>query len=535
MQSNAPSRPQLLHWFQAFTSVPPVLTLDSLRKVTYLLHTYPDIPQENPDNLSVFLSVLGKKFGEWVKIPSILPDLHNILTRLLVLKKDKTCKRLLKREYIDQMEQIVHHRISNEHKRREYESQKQKNSSYFVTNCLSRYREDKKRLAQLEFDSPNMEINKESVNEDEEIRKKVQLAMLESPFQARDFIDSIEFDLPEVNQPCHYRVEPVLEMLPTMEVPISQRLERVIPLADPRIVRRITGNGLREVLEVEEIRRELPRLSVVLDLEMTFLEVFTQGNIQTLSVLIPPNALVLKGHHGEDLFLIPRPGFHRFIQQISRFVTLTVHTSSLSGYTSELMKALDPEDRYFKGGIQTTPGDCMDTDIDRLIVISARPGLWDDGHLLQSLPFSVSKTGRETDDFRVSAITGVIYGPGEPLKWASEKEDGELNDLADALEAIYTKFLLSGAVHTFAYEISAYRRELMSDMTLSFALYAQSIGETDYTVQRLSLYRFAAKHMGVREDEGGWEIAEYGNKDTKRLPGTWLLDSFFRLKKLEIA
>ena len=536
MHSNAPtpSRSQLLQWFQSFTSSPPTLTSDSLRKVIYLLHTNPDIPQANPSNLAVFLQSLGRKFGEWVKCTAALTDLHDVLVKLLELKPDKACKKLLKREYVDQMEQITHHRLKNEAKRREHERKKQQNSQTFVSHCLERHRQEKKRLAQLAFESQVPTPEPSYADEDEEIRKRVKAAMFESPFQPLDFVDSISLDLPEMQQTCEYKVVAVPEMLPTVAVRLPELLERPAVLSDPRLIRRIKANGLREVLEVEEVRKELPRFSLILDVELTIAEPLDQARIQALSVLIPSHSSVLKGP-GEDLFLVPRPGLREFLQRISKFATLTLHTSSLSSYTAGLIKALDPEDRLIQGGISTSPEDCMGpADLDRLLVLSARPSLWDDGHLLQSLPYALSKYGRETE-FRVSALSEVLYGQSEPLPWASDRDDSELTDIAEALEAVYTRFLLSGAIHTFAHSMRLYRSELLSDFKVSFSVYERSIGEPDYTPAKLSLYRFAARHLGATEEAGQWEVAEYTNPEKKLLAGVWLISCFFRLKKGQLG
>lgn len=536
MHSNAPTptRSQLLQWFQSFTSSPPVLTSDSLRKVIYLLHTHPDIPQANPSNLAVFLQSLGRKFGEWVKCTAALTDLHDVLVKLLELKPDKACKKLLKREYVDQMEQITHHRLKNEAKRREHERKKQQNSQIFVSHCLERHRQEKKRLAELAFEAQTPTPAPTYEDEEEEIKKRVKAAMFESPFQPLDFVDSISLDLPEMQQTSEYKVVNVPEMLPTVAVRLPELLERPVPLSDPRLIRRIKANGLREVLEVEEVRKELPRLSLIVDVELTIAEPLDQARIQALSVLIPAHSTVLKGP-GEDLFLVPRPGLREFLQRVSKFATLTLHTSSLSGYTAGLIKAFDPEDCLIQGGILTSPEECMGpADLDRLLVLSARPSLWDDGHLLQSLPYSLSKSGREPD-FRVSALSEVLFGQSEPLNWANGKDESELTDVAEGLETVYTRFLLSGAIHTFAHMMRLYRSEILSDMKVSFAVYERSLGDMDYTSARLSLYRFVAKHLGAKEETGEWEVAEYTNEEKKLLAGSWLVSCFFRLKKGKVV
>jgi hypothetical protein len=173
-------------------------------------------------------------------------------------------------------------------------------------------------------------------------------------------------------------------------------------------------------------------------------------------------------------------------------------------------------------------------DLDRLLVLSARPSLWDDGHLLQSLPYALSKSGREPD-FRVSALSEVLFGQSEPLNWANGKDESELTDVAEGLETVYTRFLLSGAIHTFAHMMRLYRSEILSDMKVSFAVYERSLGDMDYTSARLSLYRFVARHLGAKEEAGEWEVAEYTNEEKKLLAGSWLVSCFFRLKKGKVV
>lgn len=119
---------------------------------------------------------------------------------------------------------------------------------------------------------------------------------------------------------------------------------------DPRLPVMLSNLGIDYLLNNPQILGNQEKFHIILDINNTLLQVNSENTVKLLRKPVEADLLKIIIRN-DPCVLAQRQGLNEFLELLIQFSELYVYTNSNPEYTSEIIKIIDPNQKYFKNRV----------------------------------------------------------------------------------------------------------------------------------------------------------------------------------------
>jgi len=286
------------------------------------------------------------------------------------------------------------------------------------------------------------------------------------------------------------------------------------------------------------------KFNLVLDLDNTLIQAVESSKDQEITRPGLNKTSITIENQRYVIYL--RYGLYEFLEKVNEFCNIYVYTNGIKVYAYNILQAIDPQRRYFRG-YKARENDSeilkdlkllemeLQTPLDRrlTLIIDDQLKVWKTS---QDYPLVIPSLMFEPSN---NLLTGMKVLKNSDIEFKylqsyfEESKNSQLVCLAKALERTYKSFLKNKGVFSAVEELEDLKSKVLEGVKVSFSKFEEILKEDPHAGEsKLKICRLMAKELGAVEEETGVQIVR--NPEPYEKSFLWIQTAYFYLSKLGV-